>query len=136
MSYYILQNDETKGPYTIGQLRSMWNAGAITGQTHYCKEGYSRWFPLSGLQSELESPPPQPSLPPQLHQQPKQPIAPQVQTIEATGKSWKAKQLLSALAMCVGIVTVFISPTFGTLLLIGGFFFFILARLGAWWNHG
>jgi hypothetical protein len=135
MSYYILQNDETKGPYTIGQLRSMWNSGAITGKTHFCQEGFSQWLPLSDLQSELEPPPsPQPS--PQFYQPPPQPLPHKVQTIEATGKSWKAIQLLSGLSMCVGIVVFMISPAVGTLMLIGGFFFFVFARLGAWWHHG
>ena len=135
MSYYILQNDETKGPYTIGQLRSMWNSGAITGQTLFCQEGFSQWLPLSDLQSELE--PPQPSQPsPQFYQQPSQPVTHKVQTIEATSKSWKGLQLLSALSMCFGIVVVMFSPAFGTLMLVGGFFFFVFARIGAWWHHG
>ena len=54
MSYYIIQNDETKGPYTIGQLRSMWNAGAITGKVVFCKEGDAEWRPLSTILGELE----------------------------------------------------------------------------------
>jgi len=58
MSFYILQSDETKGPYTIGQLRSMWSAGAITGSTLYCEDGYDEWLPLSGIADQLESPPP------------------------------------------------------------------------------
>jgi DNA-directed RNA polymerase subunit RPC12/RpoP len=55
MSFYILQNDQTKGPYTIGQLRSMWSNGAITGDTFYCKEGYGEWLRLRGIADQLES---------------------------------------------------------------------------------
>ncbi len=57
MSYYILQNDETKGPYTLGQLRGMWNSGALTTETLHCQEGDSDWQPLSAILHELEPPP-------------------------------------------------------------------------------
>ncbi len=56
MSYYILQNDETKGPYTMGQLRSLWSSGAITGDTLYCEKGYDQWLPLRDIINQLESP--------------------------------------------------------------------------------
>jgi TM2 domain-containing membrane protein YozV len=58
--YYILQEDETKGPYTIGQLRGMWNMGSITGKTMHCQEGDSEWHPLITILDQLEPPPPQP----------------------------------------------------------------------------
>ena len=54
MSFYILQKDETKGPYTIGQLRSLWSSGAITGDLLYCEEGYDQWLPLRGIIDQLE----------------------------------------------------------------------------------
>src|SRR6185436_17116391 len=56
MRYSIIQNRETRGPYTIGQLRSMWNSGAITGDTLYCEEGSDDWRTLSDLLHELEPP--------------------------------------------------------------------------------
>ena len=37
-NYYIIVGGETKGPYTIGQLRSMWQSGIITSKTFYCQE--------------------------------------------------------------------------------------------------
>ena len=55
MSFYILQKEETKGPFTIGQLRSLWSSGAITGDTLYCEEGYEQWLPLRGIVDQLES---------------------------------------------------------------------------------
>ena len=64
MSYYVIQNNETKGPYTIGQLRAMWSSGAVTTETLYCREGWSEWLPLLAMARELESsaaPPAQPS---------------------------------------------------------------------------
>jgi hypothetical protein len=63
MSYFIDQHGDTKGPYTIGQLRSMWHAGVITGDTLYCEEGYEEWLHLRVLAGELEpqlQPPPIP----------------------------------------------------------------------------
>lgn len=66
--YYILKGEETKGPYTIGQLRGMWNTGTITGNTQHCQEGNSAWQPLNAILHQLEpptapaSPVPQPSV--------------------------------------------------------------------------
>lgn len=69
MSYFIHLDDEAKGPFTIGQLRSMWRSGAITGDTLYCAEGYEEWLHLRVLADELEEvqqPPPIPRSPPPL----------------------------------------------------------------------
>ena len=63
MGYYILQNNETKGPYTLNQLKGMWSSGAVTGNLQYCEEGYTEWLPLSDLQPMLE--PEQPRYSPQ-----------------------------------------------------------------------
>ncbi len=57
MEYFVDINGQTKGPYTIGQLRSMWSAGTITGTTLYCQEGFSEWVPLSDIRSDLEQSP-------------------------------------------------------------------------------
>jgi hypothetical protein len=57
-SYFIEQDGESKGPYTIGQLRSMWNMGGITGKTMHCQEGDSEWRPLSTILEQLEPPTP------------------------------------------------------------------------------
>lgn len=136
MSYYILQSDETKGPYTIGQLRSMWNSGTITGETLFCEEGYDEWLPLRRLQSELE---PAPVVPPQSFARtlpPSQPVGRNVQTIEATSKSWKAAQLVSALVTILGVLVAFALPPLGLLMLVGGLIAFCIARIGAWWDHG
>lgn len=61
MSYYILQNEQTKGPYTMGQLRAMWNSGAITSETLHCQEGYTEWVSFKKILQQLEpheTPPP------------------------------------------------------------------------------
>jgi hypothetical protein len=54
MNFYILQNNETQGPYTMGQIRSMWDSGAIASEALFCREGDSAWQPLK---HELELPP-------------------------------------------------------------------------------
>src|SRR6266545_2654639 len=54
MRSFIIQNRETKGPYTIGQLRSMWSSGAITGDTLYREEGSDDWNTLAAISADLE----------------------------------------------------------------------------------
>ncbi|MFH0981679.1 MAG: hypothetical protein V2A79_09090 [Planctomycetota bacterium] len=71
---------------------------------------------------------------------------PTVQTIEKTGKIWKAIQLLSACAMIIGIPMVCSSVSsgpsasppspVGILLALLGFLGVIVGRVGAWWYHG
>jgi len=56
MKYFILQDDQTKGPYTLNQLRTMWNSGSITGETLYTQEDYSEWVPLDRIINDLEPP--------------------------------------------------------------------------------
>jgi hypothetical protein len=67
MNYFIHQGGETYGPYTIGQLRSMWSTGQVTGETLYCEEGGENWLHLRVLETDLDppkaSPPPIPSPP-------------------------------------------------------------------------
>jgi hypothetical protein len=137
MSYYILQNDETKGPYTIGQLRAMWSSGAITGETLYCERGYDEWLPLSGIADQLESP-----LPPQTASyaahNPTTFISHQHHTsVETRGRdSARTVKAVSGLCMVVGIVAGMVAATsdssfvgtISVLLLIGGFFGFVLGR--------
>lgn len=73
MSYFIHLDGEAKGPYTSGQLRSMWHSGAVTGDTLYCEEGYEEWLHLRVLADELE----RPQQPPSLRKSLAPPIVPQ-----------------------------------------------------------
>jgi TM2 domain-containing membrane protein YozV len=57
MNYYILEGEDTKGPFTIGQLRAMWNSGSITRKTLHCIEGDEAWRPLSDILRQLEPSP-------------------------------------------------------------------------------
>lgn len=56
MDTYIKTPTGEKGPFTLGQLRSMWASGAITKNDEYRDEGLVEWYPLSDLRSELEEP--------------------------------------------------------------------------------
>lgn len=102
MIYYILQGEETKGPYTIGQLRSLWNSGAITGRTLYWREGFSKWLPLIDMVSELEQTPgPPPANPPMLPQKPKTPLA------FILGRFIGGRPILACIAAIVGLFVIF-----------------------------
>jgi DNA-directed RNA polymerase subunit RPC12/RpoP len=62
-------------------------------------------------------------------------------TVEQTGKRYKARQLLAAVAIALGFVIAARAQTqawsiLGTLAVVGGFGLYLVARVGAWWNHG
>jgi TM2 domain-containing membrane protein YozV len=59
VTHYVMFEGERKGPYTIGQLQSMWNNGTITSETQHWMDGYNEWMPLDYIRDELE-PAPQP----------------------------------------------------------------------------
>ena len=54
--YDILQHTETKGPYTMGQLRALWSSGTLTANTLYRQEGSEEWLPITAIIPELETP--------------------------------------------------------------------------------
>jgi len=57
IEYYLILDDKEQGPFTIGQLRSLWNAGKITGKTCYFQAGMTAWEPMAQILSRLEPPP-------------------------------------------------------------------------------
>jgi len=54
VTHYLLIDNERKGPFTIGQLRSMWQSGSITSETPHHMDGYSDWMPLDIIVPDLE----------------------------------------------------------------------------------
>ena len=56
MRYFIDLGGTTKGPYTLGQLRSMWATGAVTGETLYQVESApdAIWARLQVLECDLD----------------------------------------------------------------------------------
>jgi hypothetical protein len=71
---------------------------------------------------------------------------PRVQVIEQTSKFWKAQMLLASLLAIAGIIAVGIGGqdvrpnhgivAIGLLSVAAGLLWFIVAQIGAWWNHG
>ena len=47
--YYILVDNEKKGPYALSQLRDMWKSGAITMDAQYASESMSNWADIGEL---------------------------------------------------------------------------------------
>ncbi len=92
--YFIRQNGETKGPYSIGQLRSMWLSGTVTADTQYCEEGLEDcWLHLRVLEQELDPPPaPPPDAPPPPCPQP----APSGQPLVMNGRRIKKSEFAGA----------------------------------------
>jgi len=54
MEYYLYKDNCQTGPYTIGQLRSMWASGTLTADTLFWHEGACDWIPLRTLTDKLE----------------------------------------------------------------------------------
>ena len=52
--FYLHRDGAQTGPFTIGQLRSMWQSGSITAQTQYWFEGAAEWRPLINILALLE----------------------------------------------------------------------------------
>lgn len=59
------------------------------------------------------------------------------QTVEATGKGWKAQQVIAGFGIVIGFFAMFAKdnsmagPILGVSLL-----WWLFARVGSWWNHG
>jgi len=132
---YLLIENETKGPFTLNQIKMMWNSGNITVQTMFLSNNNTEWMPLRKILHKLE-PPQQIStisdnIPPILKTTTKK-----VQTIEATSKTWKGLLVFAVFLMIAGIITLFSSFASGCGILFAGFLMFLFARAGSWWSHG
>lgn len=55
-SYYLMLSGEQRGPFTVNQMKSMWQGGSINAGTHYWQTGMSSWQPLSNIQHFLDAP--------------------------------------------------------------------------------
>ena len=51
--YLLSQEGETRGPYSIAQLRSMWSAGTTTADATVSIVGTDDWFTIEALGDEL-----------------------------------------------------------------------------------
>lgn len=51
-TYLIEHNGEQRGPYSVTQLKHMWDSGAITVDSFYWAEGMTEWKPAADLLEE------------------------------------------------------------------------------------
>lgn len=103
--YWITISDEQRGPYTIGQLRSMWHSGTITAETLYWQQGFENWYQLRHIINLLEeqqpaTPPPVPQVGYVAPQQPQQQLQQRPQT---SGCTWI---IIIALGIFIGLVAI------------------------------
>jgi hypothetical protein len=57
VAYHLWLDEAAKGPFTIGQLRAMWNRGQITTETNYTVDAGESWHHLADIISDLEPTP-------------------------------------------------------------------------------
>lgn len=60
----------------------------------------------------------------------------QTQTIEQTGKGWKAVILIGGIFLLIGLPTMAIDVPIGGSMTGLGLATYLIGRIGAWWYHG
>lgn len=55
-SYLLLINGQQSGPYTINQMRTMWQNGTINAGTAYWQAGMAQWQSLANIRYFLDAP--------------------------------------------------------------------------------
>ena len=126
MSYYLHEDGKTRGPFTIGQLRSMWNAGTINLETTFSTTRDGQRRVLEEMLNDIEG---------------STSISPQekIQTVELTSKKWKKLQAMGCLLPALGLLVTM--PVLGSMfelgfvIIIAGVILLIYASLGAWWEN-
>jgi hypothetical protein len=125
-SYYILdENSTAKGPFTLGQMRSLWSAGSVTRDTFYCHEGDAQWKQLSRIQSMFEICPQRMADP--VRVEITQPV---IVTINPTIK--RLKIIASLLMICSTVGIVAFPPIIAALsvcVFMAGFALFVVGRM-------
>lgn len=72
---FVSVGEETKGPYSLKQVKAMYESGQLTMDTLCCHDGDKQWRPLVELEAEIyadekkkaATPPPLPTYPPPQH---------------------------------------------------------------------
>jgi len=54
--YYLMLNGQQSGPFTVNQMKAMWQSGNINGGTQYWQAGMTIWQPLANIQHFLDAP--------------------------------------------------------------------------------
>ena len=55
-SYFLMLAGQQSGPYTVNQMKTMWQSGNINAGTHYWQTGMTGWQPLANIQHFLDAP--------------------------------------------------------------------------------
>lgn len=54
VSHYVMLDGQQQGPFSIGQMQSIWQSGRLHGEMQHFMDGYSEWMPLNFIQEDLE----------------------------------------------------------------------------------
>jgi len=55
--YFLMLNGQQSGPFTVNQLRAMWQSGSINAGTYYWQTSMTDWQPLANIRPFLDSVP-------------------------------------------------------------------------------
>ncbi|HXU38172.1 MAG TPA: GYF domain-containing protein [Blastocatellia bacterium] len=55
-TYFLVLNGQKSGPYTVNQMRVMWQSGTINAGTHYWQDGMTGWQALANIRHFLDTP--------------------------------------------------------------------------------
>lgn len=53
-AYYLMLNGQQSGPYTVNQLKTMWQSGTINAGIYYWQMGMNDWQPLMNIRQFLD----------------------------------------------------------------------------------
>jgi hypothetical protein len=59
--YYFWSNDQQVGPYTMSEVRALWNTGQITADSLYWETGLPDWQPMAAIVHLIQQPEPSPA---------------------------------------------------------------------------
>ena len=103
-TYYLMLNGQQSGPYTVNQMKAMWQAGSISASTYYWQNGMADWQPLANVRAFLDSAGPQYGQPFVVNQgNPAVPYQPQYQMMAPSQKSRAGYVILGLFFGCLGV---------------------------------
>lgn len=119
--YYLYQNDQQVGPYSVQQILELWQADGINKETQFWSEDTESWQPMVELASTLGAPMPLPR-PPRSMEPTCVPIVPKVSQVKAISArrhkraQWEGIILHSCAAIALGALVIFHKVMFAGLL--------------------
>lgn len=101
-TYLLVINGQQGGPYTINQMKTMWQSGTINAGTAYWQVGMIQWQSLANIRHFLDTPSGNQFSNPVIVNQVGYQVAPQIQQV-VTAKSRVTFVLLGLFLGCLGI---------------------------------